>query len=95
MATTPEPTDLEFPQLWDNYAHIITQRQRMLQSCMAYYTVSDASVRALYDSEVKSGLPHFDHVPTTQGGKNSLARFTSVCTGYTKVLARFRSAFEY
>ena len=33
----PEVTDFEFPQLWENYSQLLTSRQRMLQSAMAFY----------------------------------------------------------
>ena len=93
-STEPAPTDLEYPQLWENYAQIVTSRQRMLQSAMAYYTASDESVIALYNCEVGLGLPQIIYVPKTQGGKNSLSRFTSVCSSYAKILSRFKSTYE-
>lgn len=91
----PTPTDLEYPQLWENYAQIVMSRQRMLQSAMAYYVAADESVKALYDCEVGLGLPELDHVPVTQAGKNALNRFTSVCSAYSKVLGRFKSTYEF
>lgn len=91
----PEPTDLEFPQLWENYSQLLSQRQRMLQSALAFYVAADPSVKALYDCEVKLGLPVIEHVPETQQGKNSLSRFTSVCSGYTTILQRFKETYNF
>jgi hypothetical protein len=91
---TPQ-TDLEYPQLWENYGHIIMSRQRMLQSAMAYYISADESVKALYDCEIGLGLPKINYAPQTQQGKNSLSRFTSICSSYCKVLARFKETYEF
>lgn len=91
----PEPTDYEFPQLWENYAQLLTQRQRMLQSAMAFYISCDVSVKALYDCEIKLGLPVIHHVPETQQGKIALSRFTSVCTNYTTILNRFKETYHF
>lgn len=91
----PEPTDLEFPQLWENYAQLLTSRQRMLQSAMAFYVSADISVRALYDCELKLGLPVIEHVPETQAGKSALSRFTSVVGNYTTVLNRFKDTYNF
>jgi predicted DNA-binding protein YlxM (UPF0122 family) len=91
---TTDQTDLEFPQLWDNYAHLLQQRQRMLQSAMAYYLQADASVKALYENEEKSGIPSFDHSPETTGGKNALNRFNSVVSSYLAVKKRFKETFD-
>lgn len=97
MSSPSEPaqTDLEYPQLWENYSNIITSRQRMLQSAMAYYTSADESVKALYDCEVGLGLPQINYVPQTQQGKSSLSRFTSICSSYCKVLSRFKTTYEF
>ncbi len=91
----PEPTDYEFPQLWENYSQLLSQRQRMLQSALAFYISADASVKALYDCEIKLGLPHLDHVPQTQAGKNALHRFTSVSSSYTTILNRFKDTYNF
>lgn len=91
----PEPTDYEFPQLWENYSQLLTSRQRMLQSAMAFYVSADISVKALYDCEVKLGLPVIDHVPETQQGKNALNRFTSTVSNYTTVLNRFKETYNF
>jgi len=91
----PEPTDYEFPQLWENYSQLLTQRQRMLQSAMAFYISADISVKALYDCEVKLGLPVVDHVPETQQGKTALTKFTSTVTNYTTILKRFKETYHF
>lgn len=91
----PEPTDYEFPQLWENYAQLLTSRQRMLQSAMAFYVSADVSVKALYDCEIKLGLPFIDHVPETQQGKSALSKFTSVCSAYTTILNRFKDTYNF
>lgn len=91
----PEVTDFEFPQLWENYAQLLSSRQRMLQSAMAFYVSADISVKALYDCEVKLGLPVIDYVPQTQQGKNALSRFTSVCTSYNTILNRFKDTYDF
>jgi hypothetical protein len=91
----PEPTDYEFPQLWENYAQLLTQRQRMLQSAMAFYVSADISVKALYDCELKLGLPFIDHVPETVQGKNALSKFTSVSSAYTTILNRFKDTYNF
>ena len=91
----PEPTDYEFPQLWENYAQLLTSRQRMLQSAMAFYVSADISVKALYDCEIKLGLPVIEHVPETQQGKNALSRFTSVVSSYTTILKRFKETYNF
>lgn len=90
----PAQTDLEYPQLWENYGQIIVSRQRMLQSAMAYYVAADESVKALYECEKKLGLPELVYSPVTQQGKNSLQRFTAICSSYSKVLERFRNTYE-
>ncbi len=96
-ATSSEPaqTDLEYPQLWENYSQIVTSRQRMLQSALAYYTSADESVKALYECEIGLGLPQISYVPQTQQGKNALNRFTAICSSYCKVLSRFKSTYEF
>jgi len=91
----PEVTDFEFPQLWENYAQLLTSRQRMLQSAMAFYVSADVSVKALYDCEIKLGLPVIDHIPETQQGKNALSRFTSVVSSYTTILNRFKETYSF
>lgn len=91
----PEPTDLEFPQLWENYAQLLTSRQRMLQSALAFYVSSDISVKALYDCEIKLGLPVIEHVPETQQGKNALSKFTSTVSSYTTILHRFKETYKF
>ena len=91
----PEPTDYEFPQLWENYSQLLSSRQRMLQSAMAFYIGADISVKALYDCEIKLGLPIIDHVPETQQGKIALSRFTSVCSTYTTILNRFKETYNF
>lgn len=95
MSSEPAQTDLEYPQLWENYSQIVTSRQRMLQSAMAYYVAADVSVKALYDCEVGLGLPQIDYSPSTQQGKNALSRFTAACSSYSKVLSRFKSTYEF
>ena len=92
---TPQPSDFEFPQLWENYSLIVQSRQRMLQSAMAYYINADISVKALYDCEKKLGLPVIDYVPQTVQGKNSLTKFNSVCATYRNVLERFESSYNF
>ena len=94
MSSEPTQTDLEYPQLWENYSQIIVSRQRMLQSAMAYYVSADESVKALYECEVGLGLPQIVYTPVTQQGKNALNRFTATCTSYSKVLNRFKSTYE-
>jgi len=91
----PEPTDLEFPQLWENYAQLLTSRQRMLQSALAFYVSADVSVKALYDCEIKLGLPLIEHVPETQQGKNALSKFTSTVGSYTTILHRFKETYNF
>jgi len=91
----PEVTDFEFPQLWENYSQLLSQRQRMLQSALAFYIAADVSVKALYDCEVKLGLPYIDHVPETQQGKNALSKFTSTCSSYTTILNRFKDTYNF
>lgn len=91
----PEVTDFEFPQLWENYSQLLSQRQRMLQSALAFYISADVSVKALYDCEIKLGLPVIDHVPETPQGKTALSRFTSVCSSYTTILNRFKDTYNF
>jgi len=91
----PEVTDYEFPQLWENYSQLLSQRQRMLQSALAFYIGADVSVKALYDCEIKLGLPVIDHVPETAQGKTALSRFTSVCSSYTTILNRFKDTYNF
>lgn len=66
----------------------------MLQSCMAYYVEADDSVRALYEAEVKMGLPVFDHLATTQQGKTACTRFNSVVATYKGMLDRFKGIYN-
>lgn len=91
----PEPTDFEFPQLWENYSQLLSQRQRMLQSVLAFYIAADPSVKALYECEIKLGLPHIVYIPKTQSGKNALQRFTSVCSTYTTILNRYKDTYHF
>ena len=67
----------------------------MLQSALAFYIAADVSVKALYDCEVKLGLPYIDHVPETQQGKNALSKFTSTCSSYTTILNRFKDTYNF
>lgn len=94
-SSATQTTDLEYPQLWENYAQIVVSRQRMIQSAMAYYVAADESIKALYDCEMKLGLPQITYTPQTQQGKNSLNRFTAICSSYSKVFDRFKSTFDF
>jgi len=89
------PTDLEYPQLWENYGLILSSRQRMLQSALAFYVASDDSVKALYECEVQQGIPKINYLPTTTQGKNALSRYTVICNTYTKVLCRFKDTYDF
>lgn len=95
MTKDPEPSDMEYPQLWENYSQLLAHRQRMLQSAMAFYINADASIKSLFDCEVRLGLPFIDYKPQTEKGKISLEKFNMAILGYTTILKRFKDIYDF
>lgn len=90
-----EPSDMEYPQLWENYSQLLAHRQRMLQSAMAFYITADDSIKSLFDCEVRLGLPFIKYAPQTEKGKISLEKFNMAILGYTTILKRFKDIYDF
>ena len=92
--TEKQPTDGEWPQVWENYGQMIALRQRMMQSIMAFYLAKSDIVEDLFDIERKLTLPEFSYVPVTNNGKQALTKYNSIVESYNIVLNRYKSVYS-
>ena len=90
-----EISDLEYPQLWENYSQLLVHRQRMLQSAMAFYIKSDPSIKALFDCEVHLGLPYINYTAKTEKGETAFKKYTEAVNNYTTILKRFKDIYDF
>lgn len=89
-----QPTDGEWPQILENYGQMISLRQRMLQSIMAFYLAKSEIVEALFDIERNMSLPEFDYTPVTMNGKNALTKYNTIVESYNIVCHRYKSVYS-
>lgn len=89
-----QPSDGEWPQIWENYGQMISLRQRMLQSIMAFYLAKSEIVEDLYDVERKMSLPEFDYTPVTSAGKTALTKYNAIVESYNIVCHRYKSVYS-
>jgi len=86
--------DFQFIQIWNSYAMIVTQRQRVLQNILAYIIDSDVSIVALYNAEVSQPLPVWTFSPTSKAGEHALKKYTDAVAGYDKTIGRFKELYN-
>jgi hypothetical protein len=89
-----QPTDGEWPQVWENYGQMIALRQRMMQSIMAFYLARSDIVEDLFELERKLTLPEFSYVPVTNIGKQSLTKYNAIVESYNIVMNRYKSVYS-
>jgi hypothetical protein len=89
-----QPTDGEWPQVWENYGQMIALRQRMLQSIMAFYLAKSDIVEDLFEVERKLTLPEISYTPVTTNGKNSLTKYNAIVESYNIVMNRYKSVYN-
>jgi hypothetical protein len=93
-ASNDQPSDGEWPQVWENYGQMISLRQRMLQSIMAFYLAKADIVEDLYEVERKLSLPEISYVPVTTSGKNALTKYNAIVESYNIVCNRYKSVYS-
>lgn len=93
-AANDQPSDGEWPQVWENYGQMISVRQRMLQSIMAFYLAKSDIVEDLYEVERKLTIPEISHVPVTNAGKAALTKYNAIVESYNIVCQRYKSVYS-
>jgi hypothetical protein len=89
-----EPSDGEYPQLWEIHAQLVAARVRILQSIMAFYIEKDSMIEEVFAVELAMGVPVFVYVPQTAPGQASKLKFDSIVTSYQTVFQTFTEVYD-